>query len=101
MKISKQVSREVDILTEIAELQMKLVQKLGKRADLKLHEELLSDPSNNCLKITKEKVVKSIKDEIYKKKTDHGNSADVISLGSEMISFLLSLTVKLYARIMN
>ena len=72
-KISEQISREVDILTEIAELQMKLVQKLGKKTDLKLHEGVLSDPSSNCLKISKEKIVKSIRDEIYAKKQSSDN----------------------------
>ena len=52
---------------------MKLVQKLGKKTDLKLHEGVLSDPSSNCLKISKEKIVKSIRDEIYAKKQSSDN----------------------------
>ena len=43
-KILDIVSKEVDILTEIAELQMKLMQKLGKKADLQVHQESLGDP---------------------------------------------------------
>ena len=52
---------------------MKLVQKLGKKADLKVHGEILSDPSSNCPRISKEKVVKSIRDEVYTKKTNDNN----------------------------
>ena len=52
---------------------MKLVQKLGKKADLKIHGEVLSDPLNNCPRISTEKVVKSIRDEIYAKKTNDNN----------------------------
>ena len=71
-KILDIVSKEVDILTEIAELQMKLMQKLGKKADLQVHQESLGDPleiSPTRMSITKENVIKSIKDSIYGKKT--------------------------------
>ena len=65
--VADKVSREVDILTEIAELQIKLIEKLGKKADLGQHQEALSDSSNH-FRITKESVVRSIKDEIYSKR---------------------------------
>jgi len=42
-----QISREVDILAEIAELQMKLVKKIGnKKANLESFADVLSDPNN-------------------------------------------------------
>ena len=67
-KMVDQISREVDILAEIAELQMKLVKKIGsKKGDLDSLSDVLSDP-NNSFQVSKDTVVRSIKDEIYKKK---------------------------------
>merc|ERR1711860_81928 len=67
-KMVDQISREVDILDEIAELQMKLVKKIGsKKGDLDSLSDVLSDP-NNSFQVSKDTVVRSIKDEIYKKK---------------------------------
>ena len=68
-----QISREVDILAEIAELQMKLVKKIGnKKANLESFADVLSDP-NNSFQVSKDTVVRSIKDEIYKKKPEKQN----------------------------
>lgn len=63
-EVAAQISREVDLLTEIAELQQKLIEKLGKKADLSVYQNALSGSSNH-LKISKESLVKSIKDEVY------------------------------------
>lgn len=71
-KLASQISREVDLLTEIAELQQKLIEKLGKKADLSLYQNALSGSSNH-LKISKESLVKSIKDEVYGR-TNHANN---------------------------
>ncbi len=64
---AKSINREVDILAEIAELQMKLVQKLGRKADLSQYKDVLSDASYGEMKISKESIVKSIKNQVYGK----------------------------------
>lgn len=61
--VVNQLTQEVDILTEIAELQLKLVDKMGKKASTEMLEDL---------KISKDSVIKSIKDEIYNKKSNKG-----------------------------
>ena len=55
-------------MAEIAELQLKLIEKLGRKANLQNFESVLSDPITNQIRISQEHVVKSIKNEVYKKK---------------------------------
>ena len=81
--ISEKLAREVELLAEIAELQMKLLEKLGKRAHLdSLAAHILNDPICNEVKIPQEQIIKSIKNEVYKKKSkipieDHKDSDDI------------------------
>ena len=81
--ISEKLAREVELLAEIAELQMKLLEKLGKKAHLDtLAAHILNDPISNEVKIPQEQIIKSIKNEVYKKKSkipleDHKNSDDI------------------------
>ena len=67
-EVLNKVAREVEILAEIAELQSKLLEKLGKKANLESFASVLSDPISNQFKISQERIVKSIKNEVYKKK---------------------------------
>ena len=90
-KMVDQISREVDILAEIAELQMKLVKKIGsKKGDLDSLANVLSDP-NNSFQVSKDTVVRSIKDEIYKKKD---NSRMANSPGENDIHVILNQDTK-------
>ena len=79
--ISSKLAREVELLAEIAELQMKLLEKLGKKAHLDtLAAHILNDPISNEVKIPQEQIIKSIKNEVYKKKsisTENKNLDDI------------------------
>ena len=57
-------------MAEIAELQLKLIEKLGRKANLQNFESVLSDPITNQIRISQENVVKSIKNEVYKKSNE-------------------------------
>ena len=72
-KLSK-IGREVELLAEIAELQLKLIEKLGRKANLQNFESVLSDPITNQIRISQEHVVKSIKNEVYKKNINEKTS---------------------------
>ena len=72
-KLSK-IGREVELLAEIAELQLKLIEKLGRKANLQNFESVLSDPITNQIRISQEHVVKSIKNEVYKKNNNEKTS---------------------------
>ena len=69
MELNK-IGREVELLAEIAELQLKLIEKLGRKANLQNFESVLSDPITNQIRISQENVVKSIKNEVYKKNNE-------------------------------
>ena len=82
-------------MAEIAELQLKLIEKLGRKANLQNFESVLSDPITNQIRISQEHVVKSIKNEVYKKNNEKNSKIlDEFSKDIQVIQNAKTLTAE-------